>query len=59
MRKSRSMEEAVGLAFELAGGHGCVLLAPACASQDMFADYVDRGRQFARAARRIAGAADD
>jgi UDP-N-acetylmuramoylalanine--D-glutamate ligase len=44
-----SMEEAVGRAAALARPGDAVLLSPACASQDMFVDYADRGRRFARA----------
>jgi UDP-N-acetylmuramoylalanine--D-glutamate ligase len=41
-----SLEEAVRRAFELASPTGVVLLAPACASFDMFRDYAERGRRF-------------
>ena len=33
---------------------GVVLLAPACSSFDMFADYADRGRMFKDEVRRLA-----
>lgn len=46
VRRASSLEEAVGLAFALARPSGVVLLAPACASFDMFEDYAARGRQF-------------
>ena len=39
-------DSAVRRAFELAQPAGLVLLAPACASFDMFRDYADRGRRF-------------
>jgi UDP-N-acetylmuramoylalanine--D-glutamate ligase len=52
--KAGSIEEAVREGFELAPRGGTVLLAPACASWDMFRDYAERGERFARAARRLA-----
>jgi len=50
VRKAGSMEEAVRSAFEFAPDGGTVMLAPACASWDMFRDYADRGERFAHAA---------
>jgi UDP-N-acetylmuramoylalanine--D-glutamate ligase len=44
--RSETMSAAVRRAFELAGHDGTVLLAPACASFDMFRDYVERGQAF-------------
>ena len=40
------MREAVRTALALAQPGGTVLLAPACASFDMFRDYAERGRAF-------------
>jgi UDP-N-acetylmuramoylalanine--D-glutamate ligase len=50
VRTAASIEEAVRVAFDLAPADGVVLLAPACASQDMFRDYRERGERFAAAA---------
>ena len=41
-----SLDEAVGLCARLARPGDAVLLSPACASFDMFADFADRGRRF-------------
>jgi UDP-N-acetylmuramoylalanine--D-glutamate ligase len=49
-----SLEDAVNAAFELAKPAGVVLLAPACASFDMFRDYAERGRRFKEEVARIA-----
>jgi UDP-N-acetylmuramoylalanine--D-glutamate ligase len=51
--EAESMEEAVRRAWELALPDGVVLLAPACASFDMFVDYADRGQRFKEEVRRI------
>jgi UDP-N-acetylmuramoylalanine--D-glutamate ligase len=48
-----SMEEAVRDAFAAAAPGTTVLLAPACASWDQFASYVERGDRFAAAARSL------
>ena len=48
-----SMDEGVSVAADLVPAGGMVLLAPACASFDMFRDYRDRGERFADAARRL------
>ena len=48
-----SIEEAVRSAFELAAAGGAVLLAPACASWDMFRDYAERGDRFVAASRAL------
>jgi UDP-N-acetylmuramoylalanine--D-glutamate ligase len=54
VRVAGSIEEAVRVAREVAPPEGTVLLAPACASWDMFTDYRERGERFATAARALA-----
>jgi UDP-N-acetylmuramoylalanine--D-glutamate ligase len=49
-----SLEEAVAMAYALARPAGVVLLAPACASFDMFQDYAERGTRFKEEVARIA-----
>lgn len=46
-----SMEEAVDLAARAAQPGDAVMLSPACASRDMFADFEARGEAFRRAVR--------
>lgn len=46
MHDAATLREAVELAAREASPGDVVLLSPACASFDMFADYQDRGRQF-------------
>ena len=48
-----SLADAVRKAWDLAAPDGVVLLAPACSSFDMFADYADRGRQFKEEVRKL------
>ena len=47
--ETTSMKEAVRMAASLAAEGDVVLLAPACASFDLFQNYEDRGRQFRNA----------
>jgi len=46
IQDTASMKEAVKAAYKLASKGDAVLLSPACASFDLFANYEDRGRQF-------------
>jgi UDP-N-acetylmuramoylalanine--D-glutamate ligase len=48
-----SMDDAVQQAYALARPSGVVVLAPACASFDMFRDYAERGRRFKDAVRTL------
>ncbi len=51
--RASTMDEAVEIGFEVAKPGEVVLLAPACASFDMFDDYEHRGRAFKEAVRRL------
>ena len=53
VRDAGSIEEAARTALEMAPADGTVLLAPACASWDMFRDYTERGDRFAAAAKAL------
>jgi len=48
------LSAAVRQAFTLASPGGTVLLAPACASFDMFRDYAERGQAFKREVKKLA-----
>jgi UDP-N-acetylmuramoylalanine--D-glutamate ligase len=48
-----TLSDAVARAYALAKPSGVVLLAPACASFDMFRDYAERGRRFKDEVRRL------
>ncbi len=52
--EASTLRAAVRAAFALASGGGTVLLAPACASLDMFRDYAERGRVFKEEVVRLA-----
>lgn len=52
-RETSAMEDAVNRASQLAVPGDTVLLAPGCASWDMFIDYGHRGNVFAEAVHRI------
>ena len=54
VHEADTLPEAVRSAFALAPPGGTVLLAPACASFDMFKDYAERGRAFKQEVGRLA-----
>jgi UDP-N-acetylmuramoylalanine--D-glutamate ligase len=53
VRRASSIEQAVGIAHEMAMPGGSVVLAPGCSSWDMFKDYAERGDRFTAAARAL------
>lgn len=53
--RAPGMEEAVQAAFRASRAGDAVLLSPACASYDMYRNYVQRGEAFVAAVRRLAG----
>src|SRR5207247_10855132 len=55
VERVRTLEQAVARAAAVADAGDTVLLAPACASFDMFADYAARGRAFRAAVEALAG----
>lgn len=56
VEKVSSMEEAVRVARAKSRPGGSVLLAPGCASLDMYSSYVERGEVFATAVRTVTDA---
>jgi UDP-N-acetylmuramoylalanine--D-glutamate ligase len=54
-REAMSMREAVHAAREMAGVGDVVLLAPGCASFDLYANYQERGDDFRREVLRLKG----
>jgi UDP-N-acetylmuramoylalanine--D-glutamate ligase len=55
IHRGRTLEEAVDIGFRLSRPGHVVLLAPACASFDMFTSYEHRGRVFKAAVQKLAG----
>jgi UDP-N-acetylmuramoylalanine--D-glutamate ligase len=51
--QASTMAEAVNQSYNLANKGEAVLLSPACASFDLFANYEDRGIQFKKSVRSL------
>ncbi len=54
VQRATTLEEAVTLAYRWVQPRGVVLLSPACASFDMFANYRERGERFKHAVQKLA-----
>ena len=54
VRDAKTLSQAVEIAATLARKGGTVLLAPACASLDMFRNYAERGKEFKQAVQMLA-----
>jgi UDP-N-acetylmuramoylalanine--D-glutamate ligase len=54
LRRADSLEQAVNMAFDAAQAGDAVLLSPACASFDMFHNYVHRAEVFCAAVHALA-----
>ncbi|MDP2247813.1 MAG: UDP-N-acetylmuramoyl-L-alanine--D-glutamate ligase [Nitrosomonadales bacterium] len=59
MLKADSLEQAVEIAFKTALSGDAVLLSPACASFDMFRNYVHRAEVFCSAVHALASASEE
>jgi UDP-N-acetylmuramoylalanine--D-glutamate ligase len=55
LERAAGMDEAVQAAFRASRAGDAVLLSPACASYDMFRDYVHRAEAYVAAVRRLTG----
>jgi UDP-N-acetylmuramoylalanine--D-glutamate ligase len=55
IERATGMDDAVRAAFHASRAGDAVLLSPACASYDMFRDYVHRAEVYVAAVRRLAG----
>jgi UDP-N-acetylmuramoylalanine--D-glutamate ligase len=53
VHEADTLSDAIARAYALAKPSGVVLLAPACASFDMFRDYAERGRRFKEEVKRL------
>jgi UDP-N-acetylmuramoylalanine--D-glutamate ligase len=58
VQEAATLKDAVDRAYAISQPSGVVLLAPACASFDMFTDYAERGRAFKEEVTRLAGTKD-
>ena len=54
VREAADMSAAVRMAFASAAPGTTVVLAPACASFDMFRDYAERGQRFKQEVMKLA-----